>query len=288
MRVDVQIIQSKTIMGKETKIEWCDSSCNGMSGCDGCELWNHKVRTCYSGTMTERYAGKKGWPKSFDMPRTFTWRIENACKWKDLTGTDRPDKPWLNGMPRMIFFNDMGDTFTESLPRDWFWDYIPAMEASPHIWMILTKRPRRMAQSFKAYGHVPDNFWLGTTVVDQATANARIPQLLKINAGVRFLSVEPMLGPIDLWDAGAIESDSAGGELGSLRSEQWDRGLVDLVIAGGESGQSKRAMNLEWARSLRDQCAKADVQYFFKQVDKVKAIPDDLLIREMPHAVGLF
>jgi protein gp37 len=232
--------------------------------------------------MTERYKGKSGWPKEFGLPKTFLYRLEAAIKWKDLTGTDRPDKPWLNGMPRLIFFNDMGDTFTESLPLDWFGHKIPEMEASPHIWLILTKRPRRMYRLFKAYGHVPDNFWLGTTVMDQATANARIIQLLTIEGCVKWLSLEPLLGPIDLWQASAIESDGAGGERGGQHIS-FDRGLVDWVVVGGESGQNKRKMELAWARDLRDQCKSSSLPYFFKQVDKVQPIPDDLNIREMPR-----
>lgn len=225
-------------MGMKTVIEWCDSSVNEMMGCDGCELWNSKVKTCYSGVMTERYAGRKGWPASFDKPEIFPGRIEKACRWSDLTGTVRPDKPWLDGMPRMIFLNDMGDTFTESLPIDWLMPLIPMMARSPHIWMFLTKRPKRMLRFFEILECVPDNFWLGVTIT---SGTERVKDLLKIPATVRFLSVEPMLGRIDLPEG------------------------IDFVICGGESGADGRRLSPIDVRLLRDQCILSGIPYFFKQ-----------------------
>jgi len=105
-------------MPKDTNIHWCDSSVNLMMGCDGCELWREGSRHCYAGTLTLRHAGRKGWPESFDRPRLFPERLAGALRWPDLTGTARPGKPWLDGLPRVVFVNDMGDTFTESLPPD--------------------------------------------------------------------------------------------------------------------------------------------------------------------------
>src|SRR5690242_2116818 len=105
-------------MGIATDIEWCDSTLNLEMGCDGCELWNPKagINICYAGQVTERWGGKRGWPDSFEEPKLFLDRLEPALAWPDLTGKERPHKPWLDGLPRLIFLNDMGDTFTESLP----------------------------------------------------------------------------------------------------------------------------------------------------------------------------
>ena len=141
-----------------------------------------------------------------------------------------------------------------------------------------------MAMSFKAYGHVPDNFWLGTTAVDLPTAMARIPPLLKINSPNLWLSLEPLLGPIELDLTLAIEHDSVGGEHGET-GERFSRGNVSWVIVGGESGANKRPMDLAWAIDLRDQCELSGVPYFFKQIDKVQPVPKDLNITEMPYAI---
>ena len=88
-------------MGKHTGIEWADCSTNPIMGCSGCELYNPNptLNHCYAATLCNRYAGRPGWPASFTTPEHFPGRIEKALKWPDLTGTDRPDKPWLNGYP---------------------------------------------------------------------------------------------------------------------------------------------------------------------------------------------
>ena len=281
-------------MAISTLIEWCDSTLNLQAGCDGCELWNEKagLRHCYAGTLTERYAGAKGWPVSFDQPALFPERLKAALKWSDLTGTAREAKSWLNGLPRLIFLNDMGDTFTESLPIDWLAPHLPAMADSPHVWMILTKRPKRMRQFFAKHP-CPANVWLYVSVTDQSTADARIRELLRIPGDiVRGISAEPLLGAVDCsrWldplgmecadvcprrhyvKSSEVETRVRGEERYPLcpdcgAAAQWtgyDIGLSH-VIAGGESGPGARPSHPDWYRSLRDQCAAAGVPYFFKQ-----------------------
>lgn len=232
-------------MGIKTLIEWCDSSLNAMSGCDGCELWNPKkgIKKCYAGVLTERYGGGKGWPVSFDQPAMFPERIKQACKWPDLAGKERPDKPWLSGLPRHIFLDDMGDTFTESLPIDWLLPHIPDMEASPHVWMFLTKRPRRMKQFFDLLGYVPANFKLGTTVTSPATLN-RVVALATIENAFLWVSAEPLLKEVSL---------------GSMLP------VLSQVIAGGESGAQATRCHPDWLRNLRDECVAAGVSFFLKQ-----------------------
>lgn len=262
-------------MGLLTAIEWCDSTLNLQAGCDGCELWNPKagIKHCYAGTLTARHAGKKGWPVAFDQPALFPERLAAALRWPDLTGTERPEKPWLNGRPRMVFLNDMGDTFTESLPVDWLAPHLPAMADSPHVWMLLTKRPKRMREFFEQHP-CPPNVWLYVSVTDQSTANARIPELLRIDARVRGISAEPLLGPVDVERPVSRGRYEALVAIPGLRPDLADRlerkfeALDGLhhVILGGESGPGARTFHLQWARDLLRQCRRAGVACFIKQL----------------------
>ena len=246
-------------MGQTTTIEWCDSSLNLSMGCDGCELWNPKagVKVCYAGKITEPkgldngIVPLKGWPDRFTTPKLFPERLAPALKWKDLTGTKRPDKPWLNGYPRLIFLDDMGDTFTESLPLDWLAPHVSAMSRSPHIWIILTKRPGRMLQFWRrrleGLDWFPQNFWLLTSVTSNENVN-RIRELLKLRAlGAKVLGVsyEPAWGPVDF--APFVTH-------------------LDWLIAGGQSGTGAKPSHPDWFRDARDACqASGETAYFFKQ-----------------------
>lgn len=233
-----------SLMGETTKIAWCDSTVNAQMGCDGCELWLPDFHACYAGIEHERRAGNPGWPKAFDKPELFTYRIGDALRWDDLAGTKRPEKPWLNGLPRVIFLDDEGDTFTESLDLFWLRPFVEGMGQSPHLWLPLTKRPRRAAQFFRECG-APGNFWVGTSITNQATAEARIPALLNVPARIHFVSCEPLLGPV------------------SLGSRLLDG--VDWVIAGGLSGRFFAPVPEDWFRTIRNQCVDAGVPFFFKQ-----------------------
>jgi protein gp37 len=265
-------------VGEHTAISWCDSTLNLMMGCDGCELWNGQRKSCYAGVMTERYTGpgsaspKVGWPLSFGAPLMFPERLDEALKkWPDLTGKPRDSenptaavKPWLDELPRIIFLNDMGDTFTESLPSDWLAPALPRMAQSPHRWLVLTKRAARAKRFFELYD-APQNLWLGVSVTDQATADARIPPLLNTpGLPLRFVSAEPLLGPIVL--------------------EEYLQ-EVDWVIVGGESGPGYRPMRREWATDLMRQCRDYGVPGFFKQDSgpRTEMITGAMLAREMPE-----
>lgn len=221
-------------MAKETKIHYCDSAVNAIIGCDGCELYNKNGTTqiCYAYHVVKQYAGLKGWPVSFDTPTLFPSRIAQAARWSDLTHTARAEKPWLDNLPRIIFLDDLSDSFTESLPADWLLPHIPIMEKSPHIWLFLTKRPKRMQSFFSALGYVPENFWLGVTVTSDAT-RWRMDVLREIQAKVRFISFEPILSKIDLsgMDTSAFHWFQIGGESQQGDNEphplpaDWIRGL---------------------------------------------------------------
>jgi len=254
-------------MAIKTQIEWCDSTVNAMAGCDGCELWIPKagVKDCYAGTLTERYGGRSGWPTSFAQPRHFPGRIEAALRWPDLTGTKRADKPWLDGMPRLIFLDDMGDTFTESLDADWLLPLIETMARAPHIWIFLTKRPRRMRAFFERVGDIPANFWLGTTVTGPATLGRLrdLHELRNIGDNILWCSFEPLMAPIKF---------SAWQGNGVLESRP---GFVDLdwAVVGGGS-HMKRKIKSEWAYDLIYWLDVAGVPTFFKQWGDLSVNPD--------------
>lgn len=244
-------------MSQKTPIQWCDSTVNPTMGCDGCELWNREIgeKTCYAGNETERF-GKysKGFPPVFEIVTPFPGRMEKASRWKDLAGTERPDKPWLEGLSRLIFVSDMGDSLSAAVPFDFLDSEIIGNVTSEkglrHRWLWLTKRPLRMA-GFSSYLSAkgiawPNNLWAGTSVTSQANVG-RVKDLLKVGdeSTVRFLSVEPQRGPIDL-----------GNNLSRL----------DWVIQGGESGRKPTRFDVEWAVEMRERCRKAGVPYFLKQL----------------------
>lgn len=248
-------------MGLKTGIEWCDSTVNPAPCCTGCELY---PKHCYAAAICRRFAGTNaGYPKSFTTPTLFPERIAKAARWPDLTGTKRPKKPWLDGRPRMIFLNDLGDPFApfnqkEWEPRThWLHDALPIIESSPHIWMLLTKWPDRLRDFAAAAGTLPRNIWGGTMATSQKYRD-RIWQLLQTpQLAVRFLSYEPAIGPLDL---DAIEAVC----------KAWRRGAtlgiyLDWVIAGGMSGPGAQPLHPDWARTIRDQCQAAGVPFFFKQ-----------------------
>ena len=237
-------------MSETTGIEWCDSTANPVVGCDGCEL--HRTGEpeshCYAARLVGRYAGLPGWPASFDRPELFPERIKRALAWPDLTGRERPDKPWLNGRPCHIFWCDLGDPWTERLPVDWLAPYLPMLADSPHVHIFCTKRPARARQLFELHP-APANLILLTTVTSEATIG-RVKELLFVpGISVRGVSLEPMLGPVDVIPY--LPDDFTPG--------------LDWVIVGGESGPGARPMHPDWARSVRDQCQAAGVWHFFKQ-----------------------
>lgn len=242
-------------MGIKTGIEWCDSTVNAVIGCKGCELWSpgwkDEDQHCYAATLCKRWAGKGGWPMAFDQPEYFQGRLEQAINWRDLTGTDRPDKPWLNGYPRLVFLNDLSDTFiSDPDPVEWLTPHIPRMAASPHIWLFLTKRPHEMYNYFKALGYVPENFWLGTSVTKPEVA-ARAEYLLKIRSFASdarlWISGEPLLGDIVRAFTPAMSAHLA-----------W-------MVAGGESGTNARPCHPNWARALREWSLCWGIPFFWKQ-----------------------
>lgn len=268
-------------MAITTGIEWCDSTLNLQMGCNGCELWNpgQGIKRCYAGNLTQLHGGpgKKGWPEAFEKPRIFPERLAQALKWPDLTGKERKDKPWLNGYPRTIFLNDMGDTFTESLAIDWLAPFVHQMALSPHVYIILTKRPRRMVKFWDAYlrpgsypgafDKIPPNFWLLTSVTGPENVGriGELLQLRQLGARVLGVSYEPAWGPVDFWPyLPTAETRFSEQAWDYLPTGKRTNGL-DWLITGGESGVGAQPSQPDWFRAARNDCQAVGVAYFFKQ-----------------------
>lgn len=260
-------------MAKNTKIQWCDSTINPTMGCDGCELWSKTKKTCYAGILHGRFGGHtKGYAPTFDQVTNFPGRMADAASWSELRGKDRPNKPWLNGMPRLIFVSDMSDALSLSVSFEYLRDEIIENVISPkgqrHCWLWLTKRPQRMAE-FGSWiadqGYVwPRNLWAGTSITDQKSTS-RIKHLLKVGDAetIRFLSVEPQVEPIDF--------------------APWIP-QVDWLLHGGESGHGARAFKVEWAMELIEQCREFGVPFFLKQLGSVVEQNGERLKFKSAHA----
>jgi protein gp37 len=260
-------------MGKDTLIHWADSSVNPTAGCSGCELWvPGKGGPCYAGAIHNRFSPSKAYPGPFEQISLHPGRMAQAARWSDLTGKPRPDKPWLDGMPRIIFVSDMSDALSRDVPFEYLADEIIANVISDHgrrhIWMWLTKLPSRMAEFSSVIGWWPENLWAGTSVTSKKTLR-RVEHLFRVPAAVRFVSAEPLWEEIDLRDL-----PSGGNAFATIQMEPGPDGCgvefpcrpgIQLVIVGGQSGPDARPFDLAWARKLRDDCKEAGVAYFLKQ-----------------------
>jgi len=211
-------------MAASSTIEWTEATWNPVTGCTkvspGCAH-------CYAETFAERFRGVPGHPyeMGFDL-QLRPERLNQPLSWK---------------RPRLIFVNSMSDLFHEAIPIEFVGAVFDTMErAHWHTFQILTKRSERLAELAPLLPW-PENVWMGVSVENQRWTT-RIDDLRRVPATVRFLSCEPLLGPLNL--------DLCG---------------IHWVIAGGESGPKARHMKPEWARSIRDQCLCAGVPFFFKQ-----------------------
>lgn len=251
-------------MSDGTKIEWTDATVNVINGCS---VVSPGCTNCYAmklaGTRLKHHESRAG----------LTRETKAGPVW---TGETKFHEPALEQVlrwqrPRRIFWNAHGDTFHESVPDDWIDRCFAAMLITPrHTHQVLTKRPERA----RAYLTEPQrvqyivdaleefvpryykglclpkfdwplaNVWLGTSVEDQQRADERVPILLDTPAAIRWLSMEPLLGPVR--DRGCLAK-------------------LDWIVVGGESGPGSRPMHPDWARSIRDECAAAGVPFHFKQ-----------------------
>jgi protein gp37 len=261
-----------------TTIEWTDRTWNPVTGCTkvspGCDH-------CYAEGIARRFAGGKAFPNGFDV-------------------TLRPEKlrdPLRWQKPARVFVNSMSDLFHPDIPDDYIAQVFAVMAGTPqHTYQILTKRHGRMRSLMNrpdfrflatpptSHEPMPDwplpNVWLGVSAEDQQRAALRIPALLATPAAVRFISAEPLLGPVrldPLWQHGT-----------------WGPGL-DWVIVGGESGPGARPLKLEWISDLIDDCRDIGAAPFVKQLGSAHSKhkggdmttwPEALRIREYPQAVS--
>ncbi|MDP9850312.1 phage Gp37/Gp68 family protein [Streptosporangium lutulentum] len=256
-----------------TTIEWTDASWNPVRGCTkvskGCDH-------CYAEAISTHWNGSG----SFDTVRLMPDVLDAPRRWRT---------------PRRVFVNSMGDVLHEDIPDAYIARVLAVIAATPqHSYQLLTKRHGRLRTLFNSQGALRlidaadaagdaataqalyaaswplPNLWLGVSVEDQHWANLRIPALLAADATVRFLSVEPLLGPVDLARWLGLEwmesFEGWGAELfTSLAGRVGIDGGLHWVIAGGESGPRARTPHPDWFRTLRDQCDAAKVPFFFKQ-----------------------
>lgn len=216
-------------MADVSSIEWTDSTWNPVTGCTkitrGCD-------NCYAERFAERFRGVAGHPfeNGFDLSLR-PERVKQPLAWR---------------RPRMIFVNSMSDLFHKEVSSDFIDSVFDTMEAADwHVFQLLSKRSSVMKSYLKkrfASRPCPEHIWCGVSVEDRQ-ATSRIEHLRDSPAGARFLSIEPLLGPVGKLD---------------LRGIHW-------VIAGGESGPRARPMHPDWVRGVRDECVRQDVAFFFKQ-----------------------
>lgn len=310
-------------MSENSKIEWCHHTFNPWTGCTkvgpGCDH-------CYAEGWAKR-SGIVQWGPSAERRRTSEANWRNPLKWNA--------EAKRLGIRYRVFCASLADVFDNEVPDEWRADLFDLIARTPNLdWLLVTKRignVERMVMDalrtmFVRTNQEPTtwpwaNVWLGITVVNQAEADRDIPKLLATPAAVRFLSAEPLLGPVNLRH---LNEDRETNEVDCLHPWTWEQEIeqwrdtddeweeqfedhygvavsdasgpmhasVDWVIVGGESGPGARPMHPQWARDLRDQCAMAGVPFFMKQlsgergkpIKDIAQFPEDLRIREHPNA----
>jgi protein gp37 len=212
-------------MADNSTIEWTEATWNPVTGCDrispGCAH-------CYARTFAERWRGVPGhaYEQGFDM-RLWPERIDQPLRWK---------------RPRQIFVNSMSDLFHPEVPDEFIAEVFATMvEADWHVFQILTKRPERLLELADELPW-PPHIWMGVSIENRRFVH-RADLLREVPAAIRFISAEPLLGPLEGLD---------------LTDIHW-------LISGGESGAGHRPIREEWVLDLRDRCEASDVAFFFKQ-----------------------
>lgn len=276
-------------MSANTKIEWCDHTFNPWEGCQhvgpGCD-------NCYAEARNARFGGgtAPNWGPGAPRRRTSaaTWALPR--RWNAQAEAFATQ----HGRRQRVFCASLADVFDNAVDMQWREDLFALISATPNLdWLLLTKRIGNVPAMVSLIpGWLPDNVWLGATIVNQAEADRDIPKLLAVPARRRFLSMEPLLAPVDLsahlappklpWlVSGTPLCNELPCQMGCARKGphypgefgcRWSKvntgdslPTLDWVIVGGESGPNARPMHPEWARSLRDLCAAAGTPFLFKQ-----------------------
>lgn len=265
-------------MSDQSAIEWTDATWNPVVGCDqispGCAHCyakaihdrRHKAFLAGGNVLVPQYA------QPFEVVRPRADRLEVPLHWKT---------------PRRVFVNSMSDLFHEDVPDQFLHDVYAVMEqARQHTFQVLTKRAARM-RDYLAWRYGPDadtpggripsrHIWHGVSVENQHFADERIPLLLQTPSAMRFISAEPLLGPVDLFEWLLYGNDGA----------RVDYGKLDWLIVGGESGPGARPFDLAWARSLVQQCQVAGVPVFVKQLGANPVLRLSDLVERAPRGKG--
>lgn len=271
-------------MAENTAIEWARHTFNPWVGCEKVE-GSRACDNCYAEAWAKRAGRAELWQGNRQRTKWANW--DKVRKWNQAARDA--------GRCDSVFCASLADVFDAGVPTRWRDDLWHLIDQTRDLdWLLLTKRPENITRMLPtpaigtpAWGEGWPHVWLGTTVEDQEHANQRIPHLLRVPARIRFLSCEPLLGPVDLmqraWrDCHIEEYGGAGHELIPML-----RG-IDWVIAGGESGPGARPSHPDWFRGLRDQCRVAGTKFFMKQMGgpvkaRMPAIPEDLMVRELPR-----
>ncbi len=277
-------------MSEKTKIQWTDHTFNPWIGCakvsPGCA-------NCYAEVSTPSRAFGVKWGTGQPRKRTSASNWKEPVRWnksaicalceEPVTGEARYLHRHGTVIPAMrrprVFCASLSDWLDDEVPIEWLADLLKLIHDTPHLdSQLLTKRPENFRRRLHQVCHeakselavrwhmlqeAPSNVWIGTTVEDQERAEERIPALLKIPARVRFLSVEPLLGEVNL----DLVEDGRESEDERSWAKPTERGCgIDWVIVGGESGNKARLCNVEWIRSVVHQCQAAGVACFVKQL----------------------
>ena len=212
-------------MSTQSRIEWTETTWNPVTGCTKI---SHGCKHCYAERMARR------------LQAMGVSKYQNGFKVTVHKATLEEPRRWKK--PRLVFVNSMSDLFHESVPDSFIHSVFEVMNhAAHHTFQVLTKRPERVRKLNTALKWAP-NIWMGTSIESDRWRN-RLEELKSTSARVRFLSLEPLLGPLPGLDLEGI----------------------DWVIVGGESGPACRPMEANWVREIRDNCAESGVAFFFKQ-----------------------
>lgn len=299
-------------MSENTKIEWATHTFNPWEGCQkvgpGCD-------NCYAEARNARFAGGTAINWGPGAPR----RRTSEANWRKPIAWNANHEAFFkeHGHRQRVFCSSLADVFDNAVDPQWLGDLFELIQRTPNLdWLLLTKRignwKSRMQAVLDSFGSrmpptprprsvsdeeadsmnwvdawlrndvdpIPANVWIGATICNQEEADRDIPKLLAVPAAKRFLSMEPLLGPVSF--EGMFASGSPADGTNMLEELDW-------VIVGGESGPNARPMHPHWARSLRDQCVAAGVPFFMKQMGGIRDkrglledLPEDLRIREIP------
>lgn len=234
-------------MSENSKIEWTDHTFNSWVGCtkvspacDNCYAESWAKRTGHS----ELWAGERRRTAESNWKQPLKWNAKHEQFFAE------------HGRRQRVFCASLADIFDNQVPEEWRNDFWQLVRDTPNLdWLLLTKRPQNIAKMVPDdWGNGYPNVWLGATVENQTEADRRIPVLLQVPAIIRFLSMEPLLGPVDI----SIYLYTGWTE------PPYDD-IVHWIITGGESGPNARPSHPDWFRSIRDQCQDAGAAFHFKQ-----------------------